>query len=50
MRGSNEDVAAEVARWADLGVEHLALFFEVDSAEGFVAAAERFDENVVRGA
>jgi hypothetical protein len=49
MRGSNEDVATEVARWAELGVEHLALFFEVNTAEALVAAVERFDHAVVRG-
>jgi probable F420-dependent oxidoreductase len=47
MRGSAEDVAAEVAKFAEIGVEHLALFFEVDSAEAFVAAVERFDQKVI---
>jgi hypothetical protein len=46
MRGSAEDVAAEVAKFAEVGVEHLALFFEVESAEALVAAAERFDADV----
>ena len=49
MRGSNDDVAAEVAKWAELGVEHLALFFEVDTKEALVAAVERFDLNIIRG-
>ena len=47
LRGSNQDVAAEAARWAELGVEHLALFFEVASAEALVAAVERFDQAVI---
>jgi len=47
MRGSSDDVAAEVAKFAEVGVEHLALFFEVDSAEALVTAAERFDAEVV---
>ncbi len=47
MRGSADDLRAEVEKWADLGVEHLALFFRADSAEAFVAAAERFDREVV---
>ncbi len=47
MRGSAADVAAEVAKFADLGVEHLALFFECESLEALVAAAERFDREVM---
>jgi probable F420-dependent oxidoreductase len=50
MRGSNDDVAAEVARWADLGVEHMALFFEVETIELLVVAVERFDREVIQGA
>ena len=46
MRGAAEDVAAEIAKFAELGVEHLALFFEVDTAGALVAAAERFDAEV----
>jgi probable F420-dependent oxidoreductase len=48
MRGSNEDVAAEIAKWADLGVEHLALFFEVGTKDALVAAVERFHHEVIR--
>jgi alkanesulfonate monooxygenase SsuD/methylene tetrahydromethanopterin reductase-like flavin-dependent oxidoreductase (luciferase family) len=47
MRGSPEEVAAEVRAFADLGVEHLALFFKADSAEEFVRGAERFAAEVV---
>ena len=46
MRGSAEDVAAEVAKFAELGVEHLALFFEEPTIDAQVAAAERFDHEV----
>lgn len=46
MRGSADDVAAEVAKFAALGVEHMALFFEVDSADALVAAVDRFDAEV----
>lgn len=49
MRGSAEDVAAEVAKWADLGVEHLAVSFLAGSASGMVDAAERFDRDVIGG-
>jgi alkanesulfonate monooxygenase SsuD/methylene tetrahydromethanopterin reductase-like flavin-dependent oxidoreductase (luciferase family) len=48
MRGSAEDVAGEIAKFADLGVEHLALFFEVESAEALAAAVERFDREIIR--
>ena len=47
MRGSAEDVAAEVAKFTALGVEHLALFFEVGSVEALVAAVEQFDHAVM---
>jgi hypothetical protein len=46
MRGGAADVAAEVAKWAALGVEHLALFFEAASLDGFLAAGERFSAEV----
>jgi probable F420-dependent oxidoreductase len=46
MRGSPEEVAAEVKAFADLGVEHLALFFTADSADEYVRAAERFAAEV----
>jgi probable F420-dependent oxidoreductase len=47
MRGSAEDVAAEIAKFAALGVEHLALFFEVGSAAALLAAVERFSAEVM---
>lgn len=50
MRGAAEDVAAEIAKFAELGVEHLALFFEVEAAAALVAAVERFDREAVRAA
>jgi probable F420-dependent oxidoreductase len=46
MRGTPEDVAAEVRAFKDLGVEELALWFVVDSPEAIVAAAERFAAEV----
>jgi probable F420-dependent oxidoreductase len=42
MRGTPDQVAAEVRAFAELGVEHLALWFAEKSPEGLVAAAERF--------
>jgi probable F420-dependent oxidoreductase len=42
MRGSSEDVAAEVRKFAELGVEELALSFNELPAADLVAAAERF--------
>ena len=47
MRGTADQIAGEIEKWTDLEVEHLALFFETDSAETFVAAAERFNREVV---
>jgi probable F420-dependent oxidoreductase len=46
MRGGAADVAAEIAKFAELGVEHLALFFEVETAAALVAAVEQFDAEV----
>jgi probable F420-dependent oxidoreductase len=46
MRGSPEEVAAECRAFADLGVEHLALFFKAESPEEFVRGAERFAAEV----
>lgn len=49
MRGSAKEVAAEVAKFAELGVELLALFFGVETTEALIAAVERFDAEVVAG-
>jgi probable F420-dependent oxidoreductase len=48
MRGSAADVAEEIAKWADLGVELLALHFDVPDADRMLVDAERFDREVVR--
>ena len=42
MRGTPEEIAAEVRAFAGLGVEHLALWFETDDPEALAAEAERF--------
>jgi probable F420-dependent oxidoreductase len=47
LRGSADDVAAEIKKWAELGVKHLALFFEVASSSALVDAVERFDGEVL---
>jgi hypothetical protein len=46
MRGNPDEMAAEVEAFAALGVDHLALFFEADSIEAYLAAAERFTSEV----
>jgi probable F420-dependent oxidoreductase len=43
LRGSGEELAAEIAKFAELGFEHMALFFEVETVDGLIAAIERFD-------
>jgi probable F420-dependent oxidoreductase len=45
-RGSTEEVAAEVRKFADLGVDHLALFFDAPTMAGFAEGAERFAAEV----
>jgi probable F420-dependent oxidoreductase len=46
MRGSPEAIGAEVRRFAELGVGHLALSFRPTDPAGVVAAAERFAREV----
>ena len=46
MRGSPEEVAAEVRAFAELGVEELALWFVADSPAAQIASAERFGAEV----
>ena len=50
LSGSPADMLAEVRAFAGLGVEHLAVGFEPRDPEGYVAAMERFDREVARGA
>ncbi|HEU0237017.1 MAG TPA: TIGR03619 family F420-dependent LLM class oxidoreductase [Candidatus Limnocylindrales bacterium] len=47
MRGDPRAVASEIRAFAALGVTHLALWFEVTDPAAIVAAAERFNEEVV---
>jgi probable F420-dependent oxidoreductase len=46
MRGSAEEIAGEVRKFAELGVDHLALLFAGPSPEEFVGQAERFAAGV----
>ena len=46
MRGSADEIGAEIAKWTALGVEHLALFFEVASGAALGDAVERFTAEV----
>jgi hypothetical protein len=46
MRGSPEAIAAEVGKFADLGVTHLALWFGATDPDEVVARAERFAREV----
>ncbi len=48
LRGSPEAMAAEVRAFAELGVTHLALWFETTDPEELVARVERFDREVAR--
>jgi probable F420-dependent oxidoreductase len=47
IRGDAQRMRAEIARWEDLGVEHLAIWPVADSIDHFVAAAERFTRDIV---
>jgi probable F420-dependent oxidoreductase len=46
MRGNPDEIAAEVRKYADLGVEHLALWFPATRSDEVVAGAERFAAEV----
>jgi hypothetical protein len=46
MRGTPEEVAAEVRKFAELGVEDLALSFNELPTDELVAGAERFASEV----
>ena len=46
MRGSPDEIAAEVRAFAALGVTHLALYFDATDPAEIVARAERFDREV----
>ncbi len=47
MRGSPDEIAAEVRAFAALGVGHLALSFQTTDPDEVVSRAERFDREVV---
>jgi hypothetical protein len=47
IRGNAQQMRAEIAKWEDLGVEHLAIWPVGESIDVFVAAAERFTRSVV---
>jgi probable F420-dependent oxidoreductase len=46
LRGSPDEMAAEVRAFADLGVSHLALWFATTDPAELVERAERFDREV----
>ena len=46
LRGSGAEMAAEIEKFAKLGFEHMALFFEVETVDALVAAVERFSAAV----
>ena len=46
IRGSVDEMRAEIEKWDALGVEHLVVWFGGDSVDAFVAAAERFAREV----
>ncbi len=46
IRGTPDEMAAEIKAYADLGVSHVALYFEAVDPVGVVAAAERFAREV----
>lgn len=46
IRGTPEEMAAEVRAFADAGVEHLAVWFDATDPEGVASLAERFAAEV----
>ena len=47
IRGTTEEMAAEVRAFADLGVEHLALWFDTTDPEALRDRCERFAREIV---
>lgn len=47
IRGTPEEMAAEVRAFAALGLRHLAVWFKATDADGVVRAAERFAREVI---
>ena len=47
MRGTADDVSAEIAKFAAAGVEHLAIFVEAPSLDAMLTAIERFSTEVM---
>jgi alkanesulfonate monooxygenase SsuD/methylene tetrahydromethanopterin reductase-like flavin-dependent oxidoreductase (luciferase family) len=47
MRGTPDEMAAEVRAFAAIGVEHLALAFQATDPDEVVRRVERFDREVV---
>jgi len=47
IRGSVDEMRAEIQKWEDLDVEQLTIWFSADSAEAQIAAAERFAKEFV---
>ena len=46
LRGTADEIAAEVRKFAEIGVTHLGLWFETTDPEELVARAERFASEV----
>jgi probable F420-dependent oxidoreductase len=46
IRGSAEQVIAEITAWKAIGVDYLTLSFEERDADGVVKAMERFDRDI----
>jgi len=46
IRGTVDEIRAEIESWNALGVDHLVVWFGGDSIDRFVAAAERFAREV----
>jgi probable F420-dependent oxidoreductase len=42
LRGSDQDARDELARWEDVGLEHMAIWPGGDSLEAYLRSAERF--------
>jgi probable F420-dependent oxidoreductase len=47
LRGDGAEIRAEIAKWAEVGVDHVTLSFRAESSAALVEAIERFDAEVV---
>ena len=47
LRGKPDEMAAEIGAWEAVGLDHLALYFDVTDPEGIARVVDRFASDVL---